>query len=314
MWNILKIAGGSLLALAILLGAPATTAAAAKEPPGAARAGDEQFTFKDWAGPALNVYLLRPNTAGSDAPVVFVMHGVRRDADRYFADWRPLAAKHGFVLVVPEFAQADFPGADAYNLGGILDSQGRATPRAGWAFAAIEPLFDAVRARHGLERTQYILYGHSAGAQFAHRFAMLGQGPRAQMVISANAGWYTFPTETPWPYGFAGLPSDLLDRRAALAAPLVILAGEADIDPNHASLRHTPEADAQGPNRFQRAQAFYRAGAEAAARAEVEYGWACLTAPGVDHDDAKASRFALTLIRTGPPAAAQPCRQAAAID
>ena len=272
-----------------------------------------QIAFSGWAGPQLRVFVLRPEAAGPDAPVVFVMHGVKRDADRYFADWRPLAERHGFVLVVPEFPESEFKGAAGYNLGGLVDRNGEAGPRAVSAFAAIEPLFDDVRARYGLTTNAYFLYGHSAGAQFAHRFALFGFGPRARATIAANAGWYTFPDSGEWPYGPTGLPDGLFDPRAALAAPLIVLAGEADIDPAHPSLRRTRQANAQGATRFDRARTFYAAGVALAAKNGLPIAWSCVTAPGVDHDDAKAAPFAVALMIGAPPPAGEPCRRGRAL-
>lgn len=262
------------------------------------------IVFDGWPGPALTVYAMRPETAADDAPVVFVMHGVNRDADRYFAEWRELAERHGFVLVAPSFPAADFPGAAGYNLGGYGPG---VDPGGASAFAAIEPLFDAVRARFTLSSESYVLYGHSAGAQFAHRFALFRRGPRARLVIAANAGWYTFPDAGAWPYGPGGLADGAFDPAAALRAPLVVLAGEADIDPGHPSLRRTPEALAQGETRFARAGAFYGAGEALARHLGAEFNWRCVTAPGVDHSDAKAAPFAAALILGRAPPAGAPC-------
>lgn len=272
-----------------------------------AESAQEIIKFKDWGGPALKVYLLQPVNAQPNAPVVFVMHGVNRDADRYFEEWRPLAEKYGFVLVVPEFSSRSFPKAAKYNLGGVVDAKGGVTRREHWAYSAIEPLFDAVVERYALDADEYVLYGHSAGAQFAHRFALFGAGQRARMVISANAGWYTFPDAGAWPYGPNGLPGGVYDPLAALGASLVVLAGEADIDPNHPSLRRTSEAFVQGATRFERAQTFYAAGADLAARMKVEFHWSCVTAPDVDHNDKKAAPFAVTLILAESRSTGEPC-------
>ena len=157
------------------------------------------------------------------------------------------------------------------KLGGVADENGKAGDHATSAFSAIEPLFDDVRGRFGLATKTYYLYGHSAGAQFAHRFAMFGFGPRASAVISANAGWYTFPGSGDWPYGPDRLSEGLYDPDTALAAPLAVLAGEADTDPMHPSLRRSRQANAQGAARYDRALAFYAAGAELAA-ADVRAG------------------------------------------
>ncbi|MEQ8935741.1 MAG: hypothetical protein RIE56_08110, partial [Amphiplicatus sp.] len=66
------------------------------------------------------------------------MHGVGRNGEDYRDQWSDLAEENGFLLIVPEFSQADCPGADNYNLGGVFDETGAARPEAGWAYSYIE--------------------------------------------------------------------------------------------------------------------------------------------------------------------------------
>jgi poly(3-hydroxybutyrate) depolymerase len=254
------------------------------------------FVFDDWAGPSIPVWSYRPQHVGADAPMVFVMHGVGRDADRYLAEWLPLAERHDFIVVVPEYSRDAFPGAAAYNLGGVADAAGGFLPRSAWSFSAIEPIFDAIRDRERLGTTGYRLYGHSAGAQFVHRFVLLGAGPRLQRAIAANAGWYSFPDDTAdWPYGLRAAPPGT-DPAAGLAAPLTVLLGDADTNPAHPSLRHTPEADRQGPHRLERGRRFYAAGRETARLRVLPFGWSCAIAPGVGHDNARVVEYAVPLL------------------
>ena len=41
------------------------------------------FKVDTWAGPPVRVYATRPVHLAADRPVVFVMHGVNRNADEY---------------------------------------------------------------------------------------------------------------------------------------------------------------------------------------------------------------------------------------
>jgi len=266
------------------------------------------FVFDGWAGPPLPVWSYRPQGLGPDAPLVFVMHGVGRDADRYLAEWLPLAERHRFVVAVPEYSREAFPGSDGYNLGSTGDAAGGFRPRAVWSFSAIEPLFDVLRQREHLTAGGYRLYGHSAGAQFVHRFVLLGAGPNLQRAVAANGGWYAFPTDDDaWPYGLRDAPPGI-DLAIALEAPLTVLLGDADTDVAHPSLRRTPEADRQGPHRFERGQRFYASALQAALSRGLQPGWSCVIAPGVAHDNAQAARYAVPLLLDAerPPAGA-PC-------
>jgi poly(3-hydroxybutyrate) depolymerase len=250
-------------------------------------AGDGTFIFAGWAGPPLKVWYHRPETVAANTPVLFVMHGVKRDADRYRDQWSALARERGFILVVPEFDPQHFPGARSYNLGNVFDESGQPVPREQWSFAALEPLFDTVRKTTGTQVATYDLYGHSAGAQFVHRYLMYVPEARVGRAIAANAGWYTMPVrDVAFPYGLAGSGVDDASLRGALQRPLTILLGTADNDPQHESLRRTPEAQAQGPHRLARGEAFVAAGRRAAAERGIASGWTLQRVDGVVHDNA----------------------------
>ena len=242
----------------------------------------------------VKVWYYVPAGAAADAPVVFVMHGVKRNGEDYLNDWTPAAAERGFLLVVPEFSQADFPGEEGYIFGNTADAAGRPRPREEWAFSTIEPVFDAVRVRFGNRSQTYRLYGHSAGAQFVHRFVYFVPEARLARVVSANAGWYTLPDfSTAFPYGLKGTPVTAADRAAALARPLVVLLGEADTDPHHPALRRDETTDRQGLHRFARGQFYFRSVREQAEREKLPFGWTLATAPGVAHSNRDMVPFAL---------------------
>lgn len=279
-----------LAAMLIAAAVPLRAEVAPPEPRG-------RFVFAGWAGPPLPVWYQLPRTVRPDTPVVIVMHGVGRDADRYRDEWAGLARKHGFIVIVPEYSGADFPGSASYNTGFFAEPDGTSRPRPLWSFAAIEPLFDEVRLRFGTGALRYTLYGHSAGAQFVHRYVMFMPGARIEQAIAANAGWYTMPDPAlGFPYGTAGAPLDEGALTAALGQPLTVLLGTADTNPAAPNLRTTLEATSQGPHRFARGQSFYAAGREAAAQRGVAFGWRMETVPGVGHQNRRMAKAAARLI------------------
>jgi pimeloyl-ACP methyl ester carboxylesterase len=225
------------------------------------------------------------------------MHGVGRNGEDYLTDWIPHAQSHHFVLVVPEFSKAEFPGVEAYNYGNTVDKDGHSLPREQWSFSAIEPIFDAVKIRTGNVSERYRLFGHSAGAQFVQRFVYFVPGARVEKVIAANAGWYVLPDfATAFPYGLKGTPVTEADLRQALALPMTVLLGTADTDPVLHSLRHTPESDAQGPDRLARGKFFFAEAEKAAAGLKAKLGWNLATAPDVDHSDQRMAPFAVKVL------------------
>lgn len=287
-----------LAAVLVVFGVPAALFFAQPDPASQqAAAATGRFVFTGWEGPDLPVYYQLPERVTSDTPVVFVMHGVNRDADRYRDEWAALARQHGFIAVVPQFSREYFPGSRGYNTGYSSEDDGTPRSRNLWSFAAIEPLFDDVRQRFGTRAPRYSIYGHSAGAQFVHRFVLFMPEARIDQAISANAGWYTMPDmQTVFPYGLAATPVDEGALAAALGKRVTVLLGTADTDRADPDLRKTPEADAQGPHRFARGQQFFANAKQAAERLETPFGWSIRTVPDVGHSNGKMAKAAAPLL------------------
>jgi len=262
---------------------------------GAAR-GDSEFLLDVPQG-TMRVLLHTSDGFSPDSPVLVVMHGVKRDADRYRDNWREIAAEHAALLIVPEFTTAMWPKSWGYNLGNIRSPAGAAIPRENWSFTALERAFDAAVAATGSRRTGYSLYGHSAGAQFVHRFITFTGAPRVERAVAANAGWYTLPqSNTAFPYGLGGVQITAETLRQAYKTPLTILLGEEDTDTSSRWLRRTPEALMQGPHRFARGHYYFEAAQRAAAESSAALQWRLATVPGVGHSNAGMAPAAARII------------------
>ncbi|MEM8936592.1 MAG: hypothetical protein AAGC77_09320 [Pseudomonadota bacterium] len=248
------------------------------------------FQFDDWPGPEITVHFVEPDDVPAEAPIVFVMHGVLRNAQDYRDNWVQLAKTHGFRVFAPEFDAKRFPRSKMYNLGGVgVDGPS--------AFDAIEPLFHDIRHRANTNQNTYYLFGHSAGAQFVHRFLMLRPDARLSLAVAANAGWYTLPRDDiKWPYGLGGLDDQQLTINAAFRAPLVVMLGEDDNDPNDANLRKTKEANAQGAHRFARGLNFMRIATEVAEASDITLRWKTIIVRNAGHDNAVMAKAAATVI------------------
>jgi len=255
--------------------------------------GKGSFLYRQ-AGKTLPVWYFVPARGAETAPIVFVMHGVKRNGDVYRDEWAPYAERLGFILLCPQFTQEEFPNDAGYNFGNTVSKTGRPNPPNKWGFNMIEPIFDRVRERLGNRSATYSIYGHSAGAQFVHRFLFFVPNARISHVVSANAGWYSFPDLTiDFPYGLRHSAAGIDQLKLALQRPFVVLLGASDVDPNHPELRRTPEAEAQGAYRLARGQSFYEAGRRQAVALRVPFGWTLCTAPGIAHSDQGMAPFAI---------------------
>ncbi|WP_371195111.1 hypothetical protein [Glaciecola sp. SC05] len=261
--------------------------------------GKHQFSFSQWPGSALEVWAYKPSNYRADSKVLFVMHGVQRDADRYRDEWADLAEQHNLLLIVPQFTQKDFPRSTGYNLGAVfVDSYYQKTnPRELWSYSAIEPLFDYVKSKYANTSTRYNLYGHSAGSQFVHRFVFFVPEARVSKIVTANAGWYTAPDfDIEFPYGLKNTPVSQDDLLMSLQKPVVVLLGDADNDPNHRSLRKAAPAMLQGKHRFARGIYFFKQAALAAEKYEVKFNWQLVTVHGVGHENGLMAKAAIAYL------------------
>ena len=272
------------LFVACLLLAAGTTASAATE----------VFEFDGWGGPAIEVRLFVPEDATPATPVVIVIHGWSREARRYFNDWRKLGEEHGFNVAVPHFEASKFPGSNEFNLGHVFDdSTGQMRSPEQWTFAAIEPLFDDIVERIGSTESTYTLFGHSAGSQFVHRFLYYVPDARVKRYLAANAGWYTLPDfDAAYPYGLGDSGVSEEQLAAVLQKDVVLLLGREDVDRNDPDLRKTPEADAQGPNRFARGLTMFKRAKAAAEAQGVELKWGLAIVDDASHSNAQMAQAA----------------------
>ena len=251
--------------------------------------GRASFTLRDpRPSPVrdITVYTYRPNGAPDEAPIVIVMHGRKRNGEEYRDHWVETAERHGFLVVVPEFSEAEYAHPHEYNYGSMIAPDGSVRPRSEWLFPVIDHVFQEVRRRAGSRRDRYILYGHSAGGQLVHRLATFAWSPAIECAVSANAGSYTLPTvDETLPFGVAGTPVDDAHLRAFFARPLLVMLGDRDVDPNHPQLPKEPAAMRQGPHRFARGHHYLEVAKREADRLGVPLAWRLSIAPGVAHDN-----------------------------
>jgi len=199
-------------------------------------------------------------------PPLLVLHGISRNAQALSRLFRAEAERTGRLIIVPHFMRKTWPHFQRPSARSRADQ-------------AILELMNVVAATHPEFGRTFDLFGHSGGAQLAHRLAML-YPQRFDTVSLAAAGWYCLPDESmPYPYGLApGDGPDAADwiRRkqagldAYLRLSLRVYVGDEDIERDGA-LRTGAALDAgQGRTRRDRAHAYVRAVRAAATRRGIE--------------------------------------------
>lgn len=225
------------------------------------------FTYESAGNPDIRVYVIVPASLNADSKLVSVYHGSGRTPDTFILRWDPWVELNDYIAIAPEFSSADWPGSRSYNLGNMFtgnDGAGSLNPESQWSFTIANDIALKVMDEFGLNDDEYDAWGHSAGGQFVHRMMIFRPDAPIRFAFPANPGWWTEPSlDVDYPYGLrhpslSYTQQDILDWTNR---PMIILIGENDTDLN--DVRTTPEANAQGANRFERAQYMFDRGLDA---------------------------------------------------
>jgi len=259
------------------------------------------FANPDYPQKPIVVFLVLPASLSANSNFVMVMHGTNRNAMDYANAWRQFVNKHDYIIAAPEFSKADWPHSRSYNLGNIFtgsDGSGNLNPESKWAFNAVVKLHDELVKGFGLKKKTYDIWGHSAGAQFVHRLMEFLPDENVRYYIAANAGWYTLPDLTvEFPYGLKHhllnfTSNDLIRMNAE---QMIVMRGTADTLQG-SNLRTTPEAMAQGKNRYERAETFFNTGFNISDADK----WQLIDVPNVGHDYIKMAEAAQNFLLANP--------------
>lgn len=292
MWFVkLAILGSCMLAIGVIFQPQAM----------AGQQIERSFVVDDIDQPRrVTAHIYVPERLPANPRILVVMHGVRRAAGEYLNDWKHIADTRGVVLLAPEFSRKEWPENRHYSQGNIIaPDQESLRPVTAWSFTAMEKAVEVTARLTGADGSQFFLYGHSAGAQFAHRYVMVTGGNRVLRAVAANSGWYMWPDEKiAFPYGTGRLQGHPWDWHSIFGTELTILVGADDSDPNAENLRRTPKAMAQGGQRLERGLNFFAAARTSASKLGQTFRWRLVTVSGVAHSNRDMSHEAARVLFT----------------
>lgn len=251
------------------------------------RAGSGRVVFTDTSSrpvrPVAVYYYIPPSGNIRTMPVLLVMHGADRKAAPLLEYWKKEADERHFMVFVPELTARDYPLRD-YQEVGILKKDSTLNAPAQRTPLLIDKLFEYILAHSQSAAKGYTLYGHSAGGQFVQRFMLFHDSPYVEKAVIGSPGWYTFPDTTlAYPYGVKNLPFVTEERlRNYLSKPVILQLGVGDTI-RESYLRKTPEAEAQGANRYERGKTFYAGLARLAGEKGWPLKWTELETAGIGH-------------------------------
>jgi hypothetical protein len=256
----------------------------------------DSFPVRIGEAPAVWCHVVVPHVVTPGTRLTVVMHGVLRNGSDYARRWAPFAARGDRLVLAPDFDAVRWPGARGYNLGNVFHGD-QLNPVGRWAFTVLEGLCEHVRARFRLREDAYDLFGHSAGAQFVHRFLLFRAHAPVRRAIAAGAGWYTAPDRArPWPYGLLHRELSFSDAELAryAARDVVLVRGTGDVYAD-GNLRTGSQASAQGASRYERAAWML----EQVRRLDPATRWRLVDVHGAGHDDAQVAPTAWALLAGG---------------
>jgi pimeloyl-ACP methyl ester carboxylesterase len=250
----------------------------------------------------LSVHYHLPKSFSPDSPILMVLPGSERTAKKYRHHWIQASEKYSVLVLSISYSTKKYPHSANYNLARMVkERDGHFVVNkktTDWIFSDLDRIFDLVVAKTGSLNTNYDLFGHSAGGQLGHRFALFSPESKANRIISANSGWYTTPIfDVPFPYGLADGPFERREMQMILkksfVKQLVVLLGEKDdrhkIEGN---LRRGSEVDEQGLSRIERGEYFYFKAKQYAQENDFIFNWDIHVVKGVGHSSAQMSAAA----------------------
>lgn len=197
----------------------------------------------------------------------------------------------GTLLIAPQFlATLDFAGRDEpagllrWNENGWMAGENAVAPAPVSSYAVLDAIVARLADRTRFPNLRHVIFaGHSGGGQVVQRYAVAARdtgalaqdGIDVRYVVSSPSSYAYFDATRPapvdanacpsfddWKYGMQKRPAYLADRTPAqLEAAYVkrrvqYLVGGNDNDPQQKALDQSCPAEAQGPQRVARAQAY----------------------------------------------------------
>jgi hypothetical protein len=257
----------------------------------------KQTTFAFWDKPDVELFYLSPQNINKDTEVLFVIHGNSRNAKDYLKKWSPLIENKNIIVVAPLFTR------ESYRYFFLLESassSGKVNNNSSdYLNNSISLFFNFFKNKFSLSNNTYKMYGHSAGAQFIHRYMLLSNDYRISNTVIANAGWYTFLNGSRFPYGIKDTPINIPSERVRwfMSSKTALLIGGSDTELQ--SLNTSKGAMRQGNNRLERANNYFSTLILLGEENKIPFRWSFHLIKDVAHSNAQMTPAAAKILLAG---------------
>lgn len=253
-------------------------------------------TFAVWNNSDVELFYTLPEEINNQTQVLFIVHGGARDSEKYLDIWKKFTEHKNIILVAPEFKRADYEDYEYLNISddyGVLNKNLNEH-----LHNSLSIFFSFFKSKYNLEIDTYKLYGHSGGAQFAHRLLLFSDYDNVSSAVIASAGSYTFLNNENYPYGLKE-SNHLSDKKIKryLSQRVTFLIGNQDIKKFESSKKNNIQGKAmQGNNRFEVGINYFNNLITVSERQKIPLRWKFQIAKGVAHDNEKMSLLASEIL------------------
>ena len=254
----------------------------------------KQTTFAYWDKPDVEIFYLMPKKIDINTQILFVIHGNNRNAEDYISAWIPFIENKNIIVVAPKFDKKNFR---YFFLLESATSSGEINKNSDeYINKSISLFFNFFKSKYSLDTNKYKMFGHSAGAQFTHRYMLLSDDRRISNAVIANAGWYTFLNGENFPYGIKNTPIDISNDHIKwfMSNKASLLIGNNDTKLNN--VNSSKGAMRQGVTRVDRANTYFKSLVNIADTNNIPFRWSFKVIDGVSHDYTKMTTEAAKIL------------------
>ena len=270
---------------------------------------------------SIYVFYHKPSNFTSNSKILLVIPGAGRNGDDYRDSWIETSEKHSVLIISPSYPEKNYNYGD-YHLGGVVKdlnlSKGVSFKKGTnqvlidedivefnvnmnmdhWIFNDFDRIFGLVKKATQSRQKKYDAFGHSAGGQILHRFALFHPDSKADRILASNAGTFTLPDyNTDFPFGMKNVGVAEKGLKKSFRKNLVLFLGELDNDSEtRGRMLRSETADKQGTNRLDRGKHFYKISKETASKSKMKFKWNLEIIPNVGHDQRKMAEAAASYL------------------
>jgi len=225
----------------------------------------QEYRANDIESQTYQIYL--PEGWSKSSKILVCVHGISRKYKQQIRLLKNYASRGDTILVAPYFSNKNHHAFQRHAIGtdGLRSNQ------------VLDNIMADVASRYDIDTNKFGLCGFSAGAQFAHRYALRNPEKITELTTCA-AGWYTMPDfSKQFPYGLSSCEKDesqfqITEQQLCefLRIPITVAVGEYDKRSDSSMNSRKLINASQGYDRMERAISWARSLITAAEERQID--------------------------------------------